>query len=409
MPDEINTTPPPAVDPTATQGISGLDIEGLSQIDMDDPGFQAIAQAFLNGTADGGEFLNRGNAPTSDPGASSQGAALPPATDSSVPTPDAGTVGVSSDGSGDAALPPPTRGAAPPVPPAPLPPPDVSQQQPPPAPPSSYDVQLPDGSSYALSNDDMQQLLGLNQWAAGLTPQQREAMTAVEEGRSIPIPLDEYTRYQEWQKGQTTQSTQGQTYTVDPNAFEDPHAAQAIAALNQEITRLRSSITDLSSRPDPTTAATHVLNQHEAARQKVERDAQIINQVATTYAQEHSLSDEDIRALQQTIRDEQIFGAQMARHKDITAATRASFDKAMRLNDTIYQRSVDAQVQAKLDAERTDLAVTDAKKARAASLASVPSAAVTLPPRDPNAESTPQQIEAEIAKFVRELGEGAMQ
>jgi len=391
MLDEINTTPPPAVDPTATQGIPGLDIEGLSQIDMDDPGFQAIAQAFLNGTADGGEFLNRGNAPTSDPGASSK---------PSVLTPDAGTVGVSSNGSGDVALPPLT----------PLPPPDATQQQPPPAPPSSYDVQLPDGSSYALSNDDMQQLLGLNQWAAGLTPQQREAMTAVEEGRSIPIPLDEYTRYQEWQKqGTSTQPTQGQTYTVDPNAFEDPHAAQAIAALNQEIARLRSSITDLSSRPDPTTAATHVLNQHEANRQRVERDAQIINQVASTYAQEHSLSDEDIRALQQTIRDEQIFGAQMARHKDITAATRASFDKAMRLNDTIYQRTIDAQLQSRLDAERTDLAVTDAKKARAASLASVPSAAVTLPPRDPNAESTPQQIEAEIAKFVRELGEGAMQ
>lgn len=378
---DINMTPPPVVDGSVTGAIPGLeDMDELARTDLIDPEDatqDALASWFAEQRKQQGldalpDFASRNLPPPAD-------------TPSSPGTP-----------SPAAEIPPPPPGL--------------------PA-PSEYVVPLPDGTSLTLNTEQVHALLGLNEWASSLTDDQRRALNDVEEGRAAAIPVTEYQRYLAWQQSQTQlpppssgQSVQPshlpaptpvQQPSFNPDLSADPDLARYVQSLQASVADLTNKVTDLSQRPDPSS----VVNQAFAHQNRVQRDTGIIIEVGNTFAAEHGLSPDELRTVKEQVRDSGLLG-KYAREgqtpEQFAKAVQHALDDATWVDPTIRAKFIDAQVSAQLDKERAALTLTDTKKARASSLASAPSTAVTLPARDPNQPYTPQEMEAGIAQALRE-------
>jgi hypothetical protein len=233
--------------------------------------------------------------------------------------------------------------------------------------PSTLAVPIPgsDGT-FDLDVDTAQRLLGLAAWSENLAPQTREAFAAIETGAAVAISRADYERFAAWQ--QARQNDPG----FDDFDEVDPRIAERLARLESENAQLRAQ---------PLAAQYNAQADHATTT---------FVETAASYAAARGLSEDEMGRVFQTALNSGVISSfaeqgrtysptgQLVRDADYADVARKAFDFAM-LNDP-QLRELAFQPAPTSGSHEPD--PTAVKKARAGSLASAPSAAVSTPPVD---------------------------
>jgi hypothetical protein len=236
-----------------------------------------------------------------------------------------------------------------------------------PSAPAALTVPIPGSDrTFDLDVDTAQRLLGLAAWSENLAPQTREAFAAIETGAAVAISRADYERFAAWQQ---TQADRGDRFDDDDL---DPRITERLARLESENAQLRA--------------------QPLAAQYSAQADQATTTFVdtAASYAAARGLSEDEMGRVFQTALNSGVIAqfaeqgrtysptGQLVRDADYADVARKAFDFAM-LNDP-QLRELAFQPAPTSGSHEPD--PTAIKKARAGSLASAPSAAVTTPPVD---------------------------
>lgn len=268
----------------------------------------------------------------------------------------------------------------------------------------TFVVDLGNGQTSTLDQSTAQRLLGLEEWAKNLqnTPGLVEAMSAVEDGRAIPIPRDEYEKFQAWKASSPT--APAPAATLPPL---DEYADDATKALYATVQALQSQV-----ERQNTQAIDSQRQQYEANLQAhLDARAATFQTAFESAGTQYGLSDAEVNAalasaaqsrLIQTVNEELTHKSptgQIIREADPAEVARITFERALFSHPELRQKAIDAEVQTRLDAERASITSINQKKARASSLSTAPAAATTSN-RDVRSMS-PQEREAAIAAELR--------
>lgn len=234
--------------------------------------------------------------------------------------------------------------------------------------------------SVDFSDDQVREGLTLSAWARSLSDETRAAFAGIEQGAAVAVPRDEYASFQAWRDQQ-------QRDTRDSDLADlsdvDPDVAKLISGLRDEVSSLKAA-----AAPQP------------AASQSIgdaNLDATFAAMEAATklYGAEYGLTDEQVNQLtseavslnvipalsEQSAQRNPVTGA-LLRPGDPAAIMRQALDMALVRNPAIRAQvmgQVNAAPTVDTDAvapDSTDAAL-NSKKARASSVSTAPSAAVT--------------------------------
>jgi hypothetical protein len=265
-------------------------------------------------------------------------------------------------------------------------------------------VDLGDGNTAQITQDDAARLIGLDQWARSLPDQTVRAFAAIESGDAIAISRAQYDQFALWAAGQNSQTSQ----TAAPAPVFDEFTDDTTKALYQQVQQLQQTVQYQQQQQVDQQAAYQVAQMEAYLQQRADVFEGSFNEVAKNYG----LTDaESIAALNyaansrlvQSVNNELTVinpatGA-VIRDADPAQVAQVTFERAVMLVPELRQKAIDQQVQARLDAERNAITATNQKKNRAASLSSAPAAA-TSTSRNVREMST-QEIEAAIAAELR--------
>lgn len=222
--------------------------------------------------------------------------------------------------------------------------------------------------TYDVDVDTASRLLSLAAWAENLPAQTREAFAAIETGVAVPISKADYEQFVAWQR---MRSQGGGDASVDFDDLDDDERRTAadIAELRAEVDRLRRQplVDQYTAQTEQATVTFVNTAESYAAERGLSEDEMA---VVLNYAVEANV----IPGIANSLRQYSPSG-QLIRDADYTEVARRAFDFAM-VNHPQFRGRTSAPAAAPAPDP------TAIKKARAGSLASAPSAAVTTPPID---------------------------
>lgn len=268
-----------------------------------------------------------------------------------------------------------------------------------PPPPSGQAITLDvNGEPVVVDEQWTRQLLALQGWAQALPPETRDQFAAIERGSSIAVDRAEFEAFQRWRQ-QT--GAGGRTESVDPDDLE-PDVADYVRRLEAERDELRRG------------------QQNQAAAQLTadqQRGLAAIEEVSARFAERYGLNEGELELLQEQTAQLQIVprliaeqsvyspSGQLLAAPDYATVFEHAFEAGLATHPQLRDKLMQAEVARRLAEERAANEMVDGKRARAASLASVPSAAL---PRDPQpaGRMSQQDMTAAIAAELRKLNGG---
>lgn len=272
-------------------------------------------------------------------------------------------------------------------------------------PPSGY-VWRDGDQAVEFSDQQVQEALAFAAWGTQLPDETRAAFAGIESGQAVAIPRQEYDQFQAWRAQQDRSTRDADLDRLDV----DPDVAKVISDLRDEVAQLRGAP---ASSPVSTQVGPQGVDPTLDAN--LTATAQRLDEAAAAYAQDHNLTDAEFQALYTAAINANVIPAiaeSMAFKNPVTGAVispadpgeviRQALDFALVRNPALHS-AVTERAASSTSTSTTPLPGTDAvtaKKARAASVASAPSASVT-PPRRDAASLSPQEtvaaIQAELA------------
>jgi hypothetical protein len=267
--------------------------------------------------------------------------------------------------------------------------------------PVVYTVDI-DGQSVDLTPAQLQQLIGLNQWASGLEPTVKEQFAHIEQGRAIAVPTDEFAAYRAWKA--TNQPSTVASRTV-PEWVEDldPAARQAFDQQAAEIAALREQVVAREAAP--------LADQHNAETTRI---ANLYDAAMSEYGAANGFTDEQIGSLVELalpvlptlVESQRKYSpsGMLVHDADYKFAMKQALDYG-RLQNPLLAPGVQTNpnIPTPAPAPTPQVDATSIKKSRAASLSAAPSAATTIPTLDPSTLDISQQRGA-IAEILRKQG-----
>jgi hypothetical protein len=267
--------------------------------------------------------------------------------------------------------------------------------------PTTYNVTV-DGQTLALDERAMQEMVALTQWAQNLDPRAAQAMAAVEQGHAVAIGLDEYEAFRAWQAAGQPVTREGAGGRNAPDLDDlDPDTREAVQALMAERDALAAEAQRLSARPD----ASAVLRE----QQRIASIAETFDASAAAWGQERGLSDDEMERVYAAAVSAQVIptlverdrvlnpvNGQVIRDADYGRVARQALDFALLQDPDLHTRVLNRQVSGAPVATPVVPAVDPvaAKKARAGSLSSAPSASTFTPSRDPRSLTPQERVQA---------------
>jgi hypothetical protein len=266
---------------------------------------------------------------------------------------------------------------------------------------TSLSVPLQDGSTADVTVDQVQGMLALAGWANSLSPDQREAFTAIERGQAIAIDRTEYQQFQAWQQLRNKQQPQPQLddYLDDL----DPTVAAQIKAERDELAQLRARVNQPSA--DDYRNANSELEQRLArySEQRGITDEATLQRVSNTAIQSG--------IIQFLIQQGTKVGptGQVLYQPDLRDVAQQALDYALTRDPELHSEVLTRQhaPTPAVDPSPATTAKVQRKKANAASVASAPSTAVPSPSGQPTHDIL-QTIPAMAETIARRLnGDGS--
>jgi len=219
--------------------------------------------------------------------------------------------------------------------------------------------------TYDVDVDTAARLLSLAAWAENLPSNTREAFAAIETGTAVPVNRADYEQFVAWQRMRTSKQADTDFDDLDD---DDLRRSAEIAELRAEVDRLRRQplVDQYTAQTEQATVTFVSTAEQYAAERGLSEDEMA---VVLNYAVEANV----IPGIANSLRQYSPTG-QLVRDADYTEVARRAFDFAMVNHPQFRGRT------APVPGNQPD--PTAIKKARAGSLASAPSAAVTTPPID---------------------------
>lgn len=274
-----------------------------------------------------------------------------------------------------------------------------------PTPVSSFVVDLGDGATHEITTTDAKRLIGLDQWAQSLPPETVQAFDAIEQGRAVALPRDEWEAYLAFKAAGKPTTPATSLADVDLDEYTDP----ATRALHAEVQQLRQSIE--AQRQDAintqSSAEQARIQAHIDARSKVfettftsEAAAAGLTPVELNQALQYAMDSRTILAVNNELASYNPANGQLLQEADPSEVARVTLERAIYALPALRQRAIDLEVSKRIEVERADIIQTNEKRNRAGSLSSAPTAASTQEPVDVRNLSA-MDLEAHIANEIR--------
>lgn len=251
--------------------------------------------------------------------------------------------------------------------------------------------------------------LALVEWASQLNPEQREAMGHVADGTAVTVARADYDRYQAWLHQQTTASR----LPSDIDQF-DPEAARLIREQQDQIARLEAQQPQ-QPQPYESPEAVALARSYNSAIAGIKQTWQLTDaEMDQLYTQAQPF----VAGLQVQHSQFNPLTGQLLRPADPNQVMYDAFSFAISRNPALHEavlgRARPASAPTGTPGEATPAQTLPArdisgKRARAASMASAPSAAVTPAPRSVKSMSEQELNDAMAAELTRHMnGDGQM-
>lgn len=285
-----------------------------------------------------------------------------------------------------------------------------------------------------LTAEQMDAMLAIHKWAAGVQPEVARQFAAVEQGVAVAVPTDEYAAYQVWLQTQQ-QAQQPQRGQYQPQQQVAGSVPEWVQDLDPEAQAFFANLQVQNAQMQQHLAA---LEQQTIAAQQPQLDAQqqaVASQfdaAVQSYAQANGLTNDqagellDIAVRAQIIptlaESQRVYSPSgtMVRDADYALIARQALDFGRLQRPDLATGQAPASATGAGDAGAAPEAPTPnpnipvaptthtvdpvaMKKARSASLAAAPSAATVPPGFDP-ATANPQDLRNAMANFLREKG-----
>ena len=226
--------------------------------------------------------------------------------------------------------------------------------------------------------------LELHKWAESLAPEQRNAMGAVAQGQAVAVPRADWDRFQAWQHAQQTAAR----LPADLDSY-DPEAAKVIREQAEKLAAYEATLAQQPAQPQPQYSAEHqaLARQYDDAISQLQRDWRLTDDERMYLLNE---ARPFVASLQMHGSRYHPVTGELWQAADPGKVMHEAFSFALTRNPELYNlvasraQALPNQPTTQASAQTPPLApVTDinAKRARAASLAAAPSAAVTPSPR----------------------------
>lgn len=254
------------------------------------------------------------------------------------------------------------------------------------------------GEPVTIDEAHARQLVALQGWAQSLPDETRTQFAAIERGDSVAVPRSEFEAFQRWREQSGTGG--GRPAQIDPDDL-DPDAAAYVRQLEAETEQLR--------RAQQAVAAQQVGSEQQRA-------LAAIDEVSGRFAEQYGLTQQELELVHEQTAALQIVprllaansvyspSGQLIAEPDYDAVFTQAFQAGLTAHPQLREKLVQSEVARQLAAERAANDMVDGKRARAASLASVPSAALTRDPQAPRMST--QDMSAAIAAELRKLNGG---
>ena len=256
------------------------------------------------------------------------------------------------------------------------------------------------------------QALDILTWAESLHPDTVAAFDAVESGRGVVIPREDAEAFMAWKNGATKPAPAAPSATRPVLPALDEYADDATKALYAQVEALTSTVEQ--QRQDHLAAETARLRSQQDA--EIAQRASVFSDSFTQFGESSGLSPEDLVTVMQyasssnliRIADQELSqfdrNGRLISPADPSRVAQAVVERAIYAIPELRQRSIDAEVQRRLNEEQTAIIATNQKKNRAASITSAPIAANT-DNRDVRS-MTPDERHAAITAAIRQATSG---
>lgn len=273
------------------------------------------------------------------------------------------------------------------------------------------------GRDFTIDEQTAQQLLDQASWVASKPDDYWVVMNGIESGDVVALTRADYETLLRSAEAaaQTAAPSAPELKKVDPNASMDPELAQAFNALVDRVNAFAPQQNPQREVPqtavEPGRGGAAPAQVAAAARQQAANEA-IIDTVSSNLAQRYGLTDDEVTSLfehtlglglvqrtaakyTRTAPDGSII-----RQPDMNKVYEEAFEAGLASHTSLREKYISTLSNERAANEAALNGPVAAKKARSASLASVPSAASATPNRDVRSMS-PQEREAAIADYLR--------
>jgi hypothetical protein len=258
-------------------------------------------------------------------------------------------------------------------------------------------------NQHQFTDDQVQRALLLNAWAERLPEQTRVAFAAIEEGQAVAVSRADFDQFKSWREQQTRAQRDADLANLDV----DPDVAKLVTSLRDEVAQLRGQASPVSRQDDPVVANVNA---------NLDATAQRMDAGARAYAAERQLTEAELQSLFAAAVSAEIIpklaeanavtnpltGA-VIQPADPAVVIEQALDFALVRNPVLHTAVAQRRATAPTTPTPADAALT-AKKARAASVASAPSTAVTPSPRTSKDLSPQERVDAMAADLAAVLG-----
>ncbi len=289
-------------------------------------------------------------------------------------------------------------------------------------PPPSGNMTLHFGEeTYELTPEVATELLSTAAWLQNLPPDVVQGLALLEQGQAVALPHEEYARFQAWKQSGAPATQAPAPVRPDSLAYADPEVAAYVERLEAQT---RSTGTPVASQGTPQgtpqAATTSPFNNpaYDAAQANaiaVQRQAEVMRDLETakgTFKAQYGLTDEQVEYANRMVAEARIIPTLVQNHTlkaptgstireaDFATVMREAYEHVMATDPTLRQVRDDVLFNQRLAQQQEVETTTAAKKARAGSLATAPSAAV--PSGQQQGPLQPHQVSAGIAAALRE-------
>lgn len=284
--------------------------------------------------------------------------------------------------------------------------------------PDSFALTI-DGNEYAVTTEQVEYLLRTNSWLESVPDETKQQWSAIEQGTAVAVSIEELTRLRA--AAQVAQQPANRT-PQPPNVDDlDDDAIEYIRSLESRIASMQPAPAGQAGQQPPGNqpSAPEIA---AAAQRQAERTMQMRQQLETTNAAwqaEYSLTDEQMERVTQVATDLAVVPAisrshtqysptgQVIREPVFNDVIREAYGVAMSTDPTLRAMRDEMVYNQRVAQEAQRNGPVNAKKAKAGTLASTPSAAVPAsgatpvigPDNKMNLQATSEAIAAALAQM----------